>query len=147
MHNCVFRGATFHFRRYFCFAMFTSFLISVFSISTLPFSPCKISFLFDVFLLDQKTAKHPCKVFFHAFYWIKTLLFSMTAKHLMFQFQFSLMIINFGANLYHWTWQYHGNFGTLFVILIVMYLYLSVLVSTLKIITWQGRTSANLGML
>ena len=117
----------------------TSFLISVFSISTLPFSPCKISFLFDVFSLDQKTAKHPCKVFFRAFYWIKTLLFSMTAKHLMFHFQFSFMIIIFGANLYRWTWPNSGNFGTLFVISIVMYLYLhlylSVLISTLKIIT------------
>ena len=65
MHPCVSRRATFHLRRYFVLLCNTSFLISVFSISTLPFSPWKISFLFDVFLLDQETAKHPCKVFFY----------------------------------------------------------------------------------
>ena len=122
MYPGVCRGATFHFRRYIVLQCLPLSSSPFFRSVHCHFLPVKYRFYLTSFYWIKRLLNTPAN-YFSCFYWIKTLLFSMTAKHLMFQFQFSFMIIIFGANLYHRTWQNPGNFGTLFVILIVMYLY------------------------
>ena len=103
---------------YFCFAI---------PLSSSPFFrsvhcrllPVKYRFYLTSFYWIKRLLNTPAKYFFMFLYWIKTRLFSTTAKY-----QFSFMIIIFGVNLYHKTWQNPRDFGTLFVIVIVMYLFL-----------------------